>query len=135
MKTDDISKLELLLVQKEIPVLQAEIQRGMDIVFAAFDKYRPKNNETVRVTDGQLKDLNAFISGISPLRSYYYSGDHLAVQSAGSVISPATLPNFVRNLMLDHVVPEFVDRINALEEATEEIRNIAEQAAHYAQEG
>lgn len=135
MKTDDISKLELLLVQKEIPVLQAEIQRGMGIVFAAFDKYRKNEESSIRLEPDQIKELNLYIRKVSPLSSSYYGGYHLREKAASDIANGHSIPDCLRNLILDYVVPVFVERMNAVESEAAEIRNIAEQAAHYAQEG
>ena len=136
MKTNDISKLELILLEREIPILQAEIKRGMSIVFAAFDKYRPSNpngDNSIRTTPDEVKELNAFIRKISPLGLSYYSGYHLREGNAGHEMQcNNSLPDCLRNLILDHVVPEFVNRMNAIQSEASEIRDIAEQARDYA---
>lgn len=123
-----ISGIEKLLVANEVAVLISEIQRGLHIVYGAFQKYAPQENSRIPLTREDMGIINDFIRAISPISVSYYAGLALA---PGFIPTP---PDEVKKLVLNYVSRNFLARINGLAAEADEIRQIAEQAAHYAME-
>lgn len=121
----ELTQIEKALYDKEAAILQAEIQRGAEIIRNAVMRY---SNETtsyygiskpsMRVTQEEVKELNQWIYKMGG--SYYYGGDHLSLNSP--VVSAA--PEFIRKKVLSVAVTEFMAKF----ETIDEIRHIAEHA-------
>lgn len=129
----EISKIEALLLKREIEAMNNEIRRGAGIIMDAFVKYadprsQPYNTPALSVPDDRqaLAELNDYVRKIGTLSTFYCAGYHLAQGRAGTV-DPVKPPAWLQELMLERIVPQFLESIN-------DGHNIAEQALHNSQQ-
>ncbi len=107
------SQLEQVLLNKELKKIQAKVQEGLNVIASAFNSY---------VNIGDYKERNAMLTYLKDLHliSYSYIGGGYKLASA----SPIPVPKDVQTLILRHVVKDFLERIDVLDDITDDLQNL-----------
>lgn len=129
----NLSTLEKAVYERELKSLQAEIGRGIEIIRTALAKYsncqiyEPYGGPPTPAISAENSDAEAFNQWVNnlPIARLSYLSD-TAITATDPDINKA--PEFLRKAILAVAIREFIAQVDSVEE----VRNIAEQANHAA---
>jgi len=109
---EKLTKIETVLLKREVALVNAEVSRGAKIIVEAFAKYLPPEDKTQwRNTDISVgRQLHEYLQKICVFDTC--QGEHITQNSLMGVSDRVSgLPSFIQQLILDHVVKNFMTEL------------------------
>lgn len=116
-----LSKIEQILLDREVKFLQTEITKGFELIAKAIAKYDPKiidSKTYFPINKKDLEELNTWVNSLKVFTTYYYGGDNIKVNTAVAV------PEVLQKIILAKVAPEFVEQVDNIWYIQQELENL-----------
>lgn len=108
-----LSKIEQLLLDKEIEKFNKEFLRGMEIIQKALEVYGGTmkiNTSAYKITTTEFQEFKDYCGKLNLVATRYYGGDYLVFLKQ---IHP---PEFLKKIMLAKIIPDFLEQVEQIQE-------------------